>query len=161
MEETNTTIGYYGRNAEQYFNSTVNVNMSEYCDRFIEYIVPGGRIINIGAGSGRDIKYFKDRDFVVEGIDASLLHLSIDEIYKIISVAISILAINGVIFISFKKDISTGYDTEGRYFTSFSIENFRNMIKNKPITIRECWNTCDKLNRKGTVWCNIVAQREV
>lgn len=71
MEETNTTIDYYNCNADQYFNNTVNVDMSECCDRFLEYIVPGGRIIDIGAGSGRDIKYFKDRGYVVEGLDAS------------------------------------------------------------------------------------------
>lgn len=45
--------------------------MSECCDRFFKYVVPGGRIIAIGAGSGRDIKYFKDRGYIVEGIDAS------------------------------------------------------------------------------------------
>ena len=50
---------------------TVNVDMSECCERFLKYVVPGGRIIDIGAGSGRDINYFKDRGYVVEGIDAS------------------------------------------------------------------------------------------
>ena len=71
MEETNKTIDYYNSNAVQYFSNTLNVDMSECCDRFLKYIVPGGRIIDIGAGSGRDIKYFKDRGYVVEGIDAS------------------------------------------------------------------------------------------
>ena len=71
MEETNKTIEYYNINAAQYFSNTVNVDMSECCDRFLKYVVPGGRIIDIGAGSGRDIKYFKDRGYVVEGIDAS------------------------------------------------------------------------------------------
>lgn len=71
MEETNKTIDYYNRNAAQYFSDTVNVNMSECCDRFLKYVIPGGRIIDIGAGSGRDIKYFKDRGYVVDGIDAS------------------------------------------------------------------------------------------
>lgn len=71
MEETNKTIDYYNSNADQYFSNTVNVDMSECCDRFLKYVVPGGRIIDIGAGSGRDIKYFKDRGYVVEGIDAS------------------------------------------------------------------------------------------
>ena len=197
MEEINTTISCYNSNADQYFSKTVNVDMSECCDRFLKYVVPGGKIIDIGAGSGRDIKYFKDRGFVAEGIDASeemcrlateytgvevrcgkiqdwqplkkydgiwanasLLHLSIDEIYKFILVAISILASNGVIYISFKKDIYSGYDAEGRFFSSFSIEIFRSMIKNKSITIRECWDTGDRLNRKDTVWCNIVAQRK-
>ena len=71
MEETNKTIDYYNSNAAQYFSSTVNVDMSECCERFLKYVVPGGRIIDIGAGSGRDIKYFKDRGYAVEGIDAS------------------------------------------------------------------------------------------
>lgn len=71
MEEKNKTIDYYNSNAAQYFCNTVNVDMSECCDRFLKYVVPGGRIIDIGAGSGRDIKYFKDRGYVVEGIDAS------------------------------------------------------------------------------------------
>lgn len=71
MEETNKTIDYYNSNGAQYFSNTVNVDMSECCDRFLKYIVPGGRIIDIGAGSGRDINYFKDRGYVVEGIDTS------------------------------------------------------------------------------------------
>ena len=71
MEETNKTIDYYNSNAAQYFSNTVNVDMSECCDRFLEYVVPGGRIIDIGAGSGRDIKYFQDKGYIVEGIDAS------------------------------------------------------------------------------------------
>ena len=70
-EETNKTIDYYNSNAAQYFSNTVNVDMSECCDRFLKYVVSGGRIIDVGAGSGRDIKYFKDRGYVVEGIDAS------------------------------------------------------------------------------------------
>ena len=80
MEETNKTIDYYNSNATQYFSNTVNVDMSECCDRFLEYVVPGGRIIDIGAGSGRDIKYFKDKGYIVEGIDASakMCRLAID-----------------------------------------------------------------------------------
>ena len=71
MEETNKTIDYYNSNAFWYFSNTVNVDMSECSDRFLKYVVPGGIIIDIGAGSGRDIKYFKDKGYVVEGIDAS------------------------------------------------------------------------------------------
>ena len=71
MEETNKTIDYYNNNAAQYFSNTVNVDMTECCERFLKYVVPGGRIIDIGAGSGRDIKYFKDRGYAVEGLDAS------------------------------------------------------------------------------------------
>lgn len=71
MEETNSTVSYYNDNADQYFKKTVNVDMSACYDRFLKYVVPGGRIIDIGAGSGRDIKFFKDRGYFIEGIDAS------------------------------------------------------------------------------------------
>ena len=80
MEAPNKTIDYYNSNAAQYFSNTVNVDMSECCDRFLKYVVPSGRIIDIGAGSGRDINYFKDRGYVVESIDASeeMCHLAAD-----------------------------------------------------------------------------------
>lgn len=71
MSKINTTIDYYNHNAAWYFKETVNVNMTECCERFLKYIVPGGRIIDMGAGSGRDTKYFKDHGYIVEAIDAS------------------------------------------------------------------------------------------
>lgn len=71
MEETNKTIDYYNGNAAQYFGNTVNADMLECGERFLKYVVPGGRIIDVGAGSGRGIKCFKDSGYIVEGIDAS------------------------------------------------------------------------------------------
>lgn len=71
MEENNTTIDYYNHNADQYFNSTVNADMIECCNKFLKYVSPGGRIIDIGAGSGRDSRYFKAKGFDVDAIDAS------------------------------------------------------------------------------------------
>ena len=67
MEETNKTIEYYNINAAQYFSNTVDVDMSECCDRFLKYVAPGGRIIDIGARSGysvdnRFIQKSKTRD---------------------------------------------------------------------------------------------------
>ncbi len=65
------TIDYYNKNADQYFADTILVDMSENCNRFLTHVRPAGCIIDIGAGSGRDMKYFKDRGYDVEGIDAS------------------------------------------------------------------------------------------
>lgn len=62
----NDTINYYGENAEQYFKKTVDIDMTENCDWFIKHVIPGGKIIDIGAGSGRDILYFKSKGFRVE-----------------------------------------------------------------------------------------------
>lgn len=65
------TIDYYNVNAVSYFNSTVGGDMSEAYSRFIKYVKPQGTIIDIGTGSGRDIKYFMNAGFEVYGIDAS------------------------------------------------------------------------------------------
>lgn len=68
----NDTIDYYDQNAEQYFKKTKDADMTENCDRFIRHVIPGGKIVDIGAGSGRDILYFKSKGFRVEGMDASI-----------------------------------------------------------------------------------------
>lgn len=65
------TIDFYNTNAVSYFDSTVGVDMSEAYNRFIKYMKPEGVIIDVGAGSGRDVKYFKAAGFDVYGIDAS------------------------------------------------------------------------------------------
>ena len=66
----NSTINYYDKNALDYFNKTCKIDMSANCERFCRYVKPGGCIIDIGAGSGRDLRYFKAHGYDVEGIDA-------------------------------------------------------------------------------------------
>lgn len=65
------TIDFYNIDAASYFNSTVGVDMSEVYIHFTKYVKPQGIIIDIGVGSGRDIKYFMKAGFEVYGIDAS------------------------------------------------------------------------------------------
>ena len=65
------TIHYYNENAEQYFQETVSADMAVTCDRFLKYVRPGGTIVDIGTGSGRDLKYFTEKGYAAEGIDAS------------------------------------------------------------------------------------------
>lgn len=64
-------IDFYNINAASYFNSTVGVDMSEAYVSFTKFVKPQGIIMDIGAGSGRDIKYFMKAGFEVYGIDAS------------------------------------------------------------------------------------------
>lgn len=68
----NTTIDYYNNTAENYFNNTVNIDMSSLYAKFIKEIPMGGRILDVGCGSGRDSKYFIDNKFSVVPIDASV-----------------------------------------------------------------------------------------
>ena len=65
------TIGYYNSHAQAYFDETVSADMHETCDRFLKYVRPGGTIIDVGAGSGRDLRYFTEKGYRAEGIDAS------------------------------------------------------------------------------------------
>lgn len=197
MEETNKTIDYYNSNAAQYFSNTVNVDMSECCDRFLKYVVPGGRIIDIGAGSGRDIKYFTDRGYVVEGIDASekmcrlaadysgveviceriqdwhpqekydgiwanasLLHLALGEIEDFVCRVSDYLKPNGVLYISMKKGIQTGYDNNGRFFTDFSEEKVQQIVaKSTAFIVTESWESGDALSRDEFRWTNLILKK--
>lgn len=197
MEETNKTIDYYNSNASQYFSNTVNLDMSECCDRFLKYVVPGGRIIDIGAGSGRDIIYFKDRGYVVGGIDASeemcrlasdysgavvicqriqdwhpqekydgiwanasLLHLSFTEIEEFVCRTSDYLNPNGVFYISMKKGIQIGQDSNGRFFTDFSEEIVQQIVeKSTAFVVAESWETRDGMNREGFRWNNLILKK--
>ena len=68
----NSTLAYYNQTASTYFTNTVVVDMSAICDKFLSYIPHGARIVDIGAGSGRELRYFKAAGYEVEGIDASI-----------------------------------------------------------------------------------------
>lgn len=65
------TIAYYDYNAQEYFNTVNSADMSENCERFLNYLKPGSSIIDLGCGSGRDLKYFKEHGYLAEGLDAS------------------------------------------------------------------------------------------
>lgn len=67
----NQTIEYYNKNAQEYYSKTVKTDMSKLCDRFLKYVKTGGTIIDIGCGSGRDMKYFIEHGYQAVGIDAS------------------------------------------------------------------------------------------
>lgn len=66
------TINFYDAHAKSYFDATIDVDMSECHKRFVKYLHSGDSIIDIGFGSGRDIKCFLECGFEVDGIDASI-----------------------------------------------------------------------------------------
>lgn len=67
----NSTIDYYDRNADVYFARTSDVTFDEIYSRFLKYIPRGGRIMDLGCGSGRDVKGFCDHGYEAYGLDAS------------------------------------------------------------------------------------------
>jgi 2-polyprenyl-3-methyl-5-hydroxy-6-metoxy-1,4-benzoquinol methylase len=49
---------FYNNNAQPFFDSTKDVDMSHVLSRFIAYLKPGAHILDAGCGSGRDSKTF-------------------------------------------------------------------------------------------------------
>ena len=65
------TLEYYQHHADDFFNSTVNVDMRSLYTPFLERIPKGGRILDAGCGSGRDSKAFLQQGYQVEAFDAT------------------------------------------------------------------------------------------
>lgn len=59
------TISYYNQNALEYFVKTVNVPMQNLYDKFEIYLKSGDKILDLGCGSGRDSKYFYQKDMML------------------------------------------------------------------------------------------------
>lgn len=80
------TIEFYNEHAQEFFDSTFYIDMTEHIDRFTKHLLPGAKILDLGCGSGRDICEFKRRGFQVEGLDASeeLVKLALERTGSII-----------------------------------------------------------------------------
>ncbi|WP_311778971.1 MULTISPECIES: class I SAM-dependent methyltransferase [Pantoea] len=66
-----STQHYYQHNAQQFFESTVAVDMAQIRDRFTALLPAHGSVLDAGCGSGRDAKAFAEQGFQVEAFDAS------------------------------------------------------------------------------------------
>ena len=80
------TIDFYQQNAEAFFNSTVNVDMTSLYEPFTAGLPPQGRVLDAGCGSGRDCRAFKERGFEVEAFDASAEMAALATAYSGVSV---------------------------------------------------------------------------
>ncbi len=65
------TIDYYDNNAENYADSTANIDFSEMQDAFLLEIKAGASILDFGCGSGRDSLYFLQKGYNVTALDGS------------------------------------------------------------------------------------------
>lgn len=63
---------FYDKNAKEFFNGTVNVDMSPNYKDFLDKIPEKGHILDAGCGSGRDTKMFKSYGYEVTAFDGSL-----------------------------------------------------------------------------------------
>lgn len=65
------TIDYYNSNADDFYESTVNADMSAQYNMFEKRLYAGACILDCGCGSGRDTKYFLEQGYEVTAIDGS------------------------------------------------------------------------------------------
>lgn len=71
IHKMNETIDYYNNHADEYFARTSQVEFGYVYERFLRYVPKGGRIMDLGCGSGRDVKWFCDHGYEAYGLDAS------------------------------------------------------------------------------------------
>lgn len=62
---------YYNTHATEFFNGTVNVDLSALYQQFLAYMPQQACILDAGCGSGRDTYYFLQQGYQVTAIDAS------------------------------------------------------------------------------------------
>lgn len=70
------TLDYYQRNAKDFFSQTINVDMQNVYQPFLEYLPKPHlsnqqKILDVGCGSGRDSVFFANQGFEVVAIDGS------------------------------------------------------------------------------------------
>ena len=65
------TLDYYNKNSEEYFNSTLNVDMTNTYKTFLKLVPKGGKILDLGCGSGRDSMNFMKLGYEVTAVDGA------------------------------------------------------------------------------------------
>ncbi len=65
------TVEYYNKNAQSFYETTVNADMSLQLADFTNLLPAGGHVLDAGCGSGRDSLALKNLGFHVEAFDAS------------------------------------------------------------------------------------------
>jgi len=72
-----TTIATYNHIAPDYAARWHKIVLGDELDRFLNYLKPGGLILDIGCGTGRDMAEFERRGFCAVGVDRSAAMLKI------------------------------------------------------------------------------------
>lgn len=71
LEPSTATLAFYERCAEDYVAQTRHADMRALQEAFLARVAPGGRILDLGCGSGRDSKAFLARGYEVVAVDGA------------------------------------------------------------------------------------------
>ena len=75
--EQDLTRRYYELHAVEYFNATRDVQLSHLWEVITRELPPQALILDLGCGSGRDLRYFSRHGFRVVGLDYSFCLLKL------------------------------------------------------------------------------------
>lgn len=91
---------------------------------------------------------------------SSILHLTKDELRIVMNKMSRAIKPNGIIYTSFKYGNFEG-ERNGRYFTDFTLEAFKDFAKDvKEIAIEEYWITGDvRTGREEEKWLNLILRK--
>ena len=53
------TLHYYQNHAQDFFDGTVNVDMTPLYEAFTQHLTHGARVLDAGCGSGRDANFMR------------------------------------------------------------------------------------------------------
>ncbi len=65
------TIDYYEKNAQDFADSTADIEFSEIQDAFLAELKNGASVLDFGCGGGRDTCYFLKKGYKVTALDGS------------------------------------------------------------------------------------------
>ncbi|HEY86073.1 MAG TPA: methyltransferase domain-containing protein, partial [Chloroflexi bacterium] len=68
---TQKTIQSYNKQASAYAERWFDFSLNEELDKFTAYLKPGGLILDVGSGAGRDMRDLRRRGYSVIGLDRS------------------------------------------------------------------------------------------
>ncbi len=63
---------YYNENAQEFYDRTIDADVSKLYQAFLRNFPEQGRILDLGCGSGRDAKFFSEKGYHVVAVDASI-----------------------------------------------------------------------------------------
>ncbi len=66
-----TMIDYYQQNPLQYYEQTLSIDPSSFLSPLVDCLKPGSTILDVGCGSGRDLRWFRERRFLPTGFERS------------------------------------------------------------------------------------------
>lgn len=125
------TLAYYNTNAYDFAANTVNANIEEIRDKFINLIPRHAYILDFGCGSGRDTKKFLDKGYLVDAIDGS------DELCKLAS------AYTGI---NVQKMLFQELDVANKYDAIWACSSILHLSKTELIDVLEKMNMALKTN---------------